>query len=133
MKNDRTVCIADFGLSVTHTKSTGELSNVPKSRVGTNRYMAPEVLDGTFEADKFENHKMTDMYSFGLVMWEVSKRCTIDGISEDYSLPYGDVVPSDPSIEDMKKVVCTDGQRPVISQRLTNLSLIHISEPTRPY
>lgn len=36
---------------------------------------------------------------------------------EDYKPPFWDVVPSDPSFEDMKKVVVTDQQRPVIPPR----------------
>lgn len=124
MKDDQTVCIADFGLSVTNTKSTGEFCEGPESRVGTNRYMAPEVLDGTFKGDKFANHQMTDIYSFGLVMWEICKRCAINGISDEYCAPYGDIVPSDPTIEDMKKVVCVDGQRPIIPERLQTNSVL---------
>jgi len=39
------------------------------------------------------------------------------GIVEDYKPPFHDVVPSDPSFEDMKKVICTDQQRPNIPNR----------------
>lgn len=39
------------------------------------------------------------------------------GIVEDYKPPFHDVVPSDPSFEDMKKVVCIDQQRPNIPNR----------------
>lgn len=39
------------------------------------------------------------------------------GIVEDYKPPFHDVVPSDPSFEDMKKVVCVDQQRPNIPNR----------------
>lgn len=41
----------------------------------------------------------------------------VSGISEEYKPPFWDVVPSDPSFEDMRKVVCTDQQRPVIPNR----------------
>lgn len=41
----------------------------------------------------------------------------IIGIVEDYQLPFYDIVPSDPSLEDMKKVVCDDRQRPGIPNR----------------
>lgn len=34
------------------------------------------------------------------------------GMVEDYRPPFYDVVPHDPSFEDMKKVVCVDQQRP---------------------
>ena len=34
------------------------------------------------------------------------------GIHEEYQLPYFDLVPSDPSIEEMRKVVCDQRLRP---------------------
>ena len=37
--------IADFGLAVTHTQSDGSIDIGNNPRVGTKRYMAPEVLD----------------------------------------------------------------------------------------
>ena len=39
------------------------------------------------------------------------------GIVEEYKPPFHDVVPSDPSFDDMKKVVCVDQQRPNIPNR----------------
>lgn len=39
------------------------------------------------------------------------------GIIDEYQLPFYDVVPSDPSIEEMRKVVCVDRQRPSIPNR----------------
>lgn len=39
------------------------------------------------------------------------------GHAEDYQLPYFDLVPSDPSFEDMKKVVVDDVRRPGIPNR----------------
>ncbi|MGH0183196.1 UNVERIFIED_CONTAM: hypothetical protein FKN15_019195 [Acipenser sinensis] len=38
-------------------------------------------------------------------------------IAEDYKPPFHDVVPNDPSFEDMKKVACIDQQRPNIPNR----------------
>lgn len=74
--------------------------------------MAPEVLDESMKSDVFESYKMADIYAFGLVMWEVCRRCEIDGVCEDYQIPYYEYVPNDPSFEDMKKVVSVDQQRP---------------------
>lgn len=36
---------------------------------------------------------------------------------DDYKPPFWDVVPSDPSFDDMKKVVVIDQQRPAIPNR----------------
>lgn len=42
-----TCVIADFGLAVTHIQSTDQLDIGSNPRVGTKRYMSPEVLDET--------------------------------------------------------------------------------------
>jgi len=39
--------IADFGLAVTHVQSTGAMDVGANPRVGTKRYMSPEVLEET--------------------------------------------------------------------------------------
>lgn len=48
-------------------------------RVGTVRYMAPEVLDNTLNKNHFESFKRVDVYAFGLVLWELARRCTVGG------------------------------------------------------
>jgi activin receptor type-1 len=83
--------------------------------------MAPEVLDETMKGEVFESYRNADIYSLALVMWETCRRCAgIVGIPEDYQVPYYDVVPSDPSFEDMRKVVSTDQQRPCLPNRWTS-------------
>ena len=39
------------------------------------------------------------------------------GFDEEYKPPYYDAVPSDPSFEDMRKVISVDQQRPLILNR----------------
>ena len=62
MKDTFNCCIADFGLAVTHTQTTGKVDVAHNHRVGTKRYMAPEVLDQTMKSDVFESYKLADMY-----------------------------------------------------------------------
>ncbi|XP_041720459.2 activin receptor type-1 isoform X1 [Coregonus clupeaformis] len=110
-------CIADLGLAVMHFQDTNELDVGNNPKVGTKRYMAPEVLDDSIQMDCFESFKRVDIWAFGLVLWEIARRTVSNGIVEDYKPPFHDVVPSDPSFEDMKKVVCVDQQRPNIPNR----------------
>ncbi|XP_026861486.2 activin receptor type-1 isoform X1 [Electrophorus electricus] len=110
-------CIADLGLAVMHYQDTNELDVGNNPKVGTKRYMAPEVLDDSIQVDCFESYKRVDIWAFGLVLWEIARRTVSNGIVEDYKPPFHDVVPSDPSFEDMKKVVCIDQQRPNIPNR----------------
>lgn len=108
VKSDMTCCIADFGLSVTYESSKKLLDVAENTRVGTKRYMAPEVLDETLKADDFESYKRADIYSFSLVLWEIIRRY----MAYEYQVPYQGLVPNDPSFEDMKQLVCIEKVRP---------------------
>lgn len=48
--------------------------------------------------------------------------CTlfVVGILEEYQLPYHELVPTDPSYEDMKEVVCIKRLRPSFPNRWTS-------------
>ena len=87
------------------------------NRVGTKRYMAPEFLEDNVHVRHFDAYKRGDVYAFGLVLWEVARKCQSGGLCEEYQLPYYDRVPCDPSIEDIKKVVCVEKYRPQIPNR----------------
>uniref|UniRef100_A0A671SR80 receptor protein serine/threonine kinase n=1 Tax=Sinocyclocheilus anshuiensis TaxID=1608454 RepID=A0A671SR80_9TELE len=90
IKKNGTCCIADLGLA---------------------------VLDETLNKNQFQAYIMADIYSYGLIVWEMARRCVTGGIVEEYQLPYWDMVPSEPSYEDMREVVCVKGMRPVVSNR----------------
>lgn len=52
---------------------TNEIDIAANTRVGTRRYMAPEVLDESLDTKAFDAFKMADMYSMGLVFWEMCR------------------------------------------------------------
>ncbi|XP_072300462.1 activin receptor type-1C [Eucyclogobius newberryi] len=112
VKRNGTAVIADLGLAVKHDSACNSIDIPTNQRVGTKRYMAPEVLDETINTANFESFKRADIYSLGLVFWELARRCADRGFHEDFQLPYFDMVPSDPSVEDMRKVVCEQKFRP---------------------
>ncbi|KAG5838204.1 activin A receptor type 1Ba [Anguilla anguilla] len=112
VKKNGTCAIADLGLAVRHESGTDTIDIAPNQRVGTKRYMAPEVLDETINMKHFDSFKCADIYALGLVYWEIARRCNAGGVHEEYQLPYYDLVPSDPSIEEMRKVVCDQRLRP---------------------
>ncbi|XP_051557031.1 TGF-beta receptor type-1a isoform X1 [Myxocyprinus asiaticus] len=126
VKKNGTSCIADLGLAVRHDSSTDTIDIAPNHRVGTKRYMAPEVLDDTINMKHFESFKRADIYALGLVFWEIARRCSIGGIHEDYQLPYYDLVPSDPSVEDMKRVVCDQKLRANIPNRWQSCEALRV-------
>ena len=102
-------------LSVCRLRDNGEVDIPFNNKVGTKRYMAPELLDETINENIFDCWKRADVYSLGLIYWELARRC--EGGQEelqDYQLPYYQDVNSDPSIEEMKVVVCDKKVRPKI-------------------
>ncbi|XP_074107496.1 serine/threonine receptor kinase thickveins isoform X2 [Cotesia typhae] len=120
VKRNGECVIADFGLAVRFLSETGEIDIAPNTRVGTRRYMAPEVLDESLNTSSFDAFKMADMYSVGLVLWEVCRRCVSGGkiaVADPYQLPYFDVVPNDPNFEDMRLAICVKKLRPVLPLR----------------
>lgn len=132
VKRNGQCAIADFGLAVKYNTELNEMNIAPNTRVGTKRYMAPEVLDETLNSANFESYKLADIYSVGLVFWEMARRCTtrIPGTnrvtSEEYALPYHDKVPSDPSYDDMYEVVCKQQYRPPIPDRWHDEEILRV-------
>lgn len=92
----------------------------------------------------FEALRRADIYAIGLLYWEVCRRTLSGGIAEEYkgnykfiaflnlflinqpfSVPYYDCVPSDPSFEEMRKVVCGDNYRPSLPNRWSSDHLLN--------
>ena len=76
----RTPLFVIAGLAVMHSQSTNQLDVGNNPRVGTKRYMAPEVLDETIQVDCFDSYKRVDIWAYGLVLWEVARRMVSNGM-----------------------------------------------------
>ena len=74
VKSDYSCCIADLGLALRYDRATDTIDELPTKRVGTRRYLPPEVLDESITTKNFDSFKRADMYSFGLVLWEITRR-----------------------------------------------------------
>lgn len=131
VKQNLTCAIADFGLAVKHDSSQGTTDfGHHNARVGTIRYMAPEVLSQSINCQDFEALKNADMYSFALVLWELctrvqprhsstspEKKLTMFMEEMSYQLPYSEYVDADPTFDDMNSVVCIKKIRPCTSYK----------------
>ncbi|GBP70588.1 Activin receptor type-1 [Eumeta japonica] len=107
-------CIADLGLAVTRGAQGEPCGGAPPAhRQGTRRYMSPEVLDESINLRSFDAFRACDVYALALVLWEACRRT--GRCARDYRPPYHELAPSDPSCEDMRKIVCVEGARPVPS------------------
>lgn len=79
VKSMGTCAIADLGLAVRYDSANNSVDIPPNTRVGTKRYLAPEVLDETISIHHFDSFKRADIYSFGLCIWEIARRCNVGG------------------------------------------------------
>nr|QXY82386.1 TGF-beta receptor type I HduTGFbRIa [Halisarca dujardinii]QZX63226.1 TGF-beta receptor type-1 isoform 2 [Halisarca dujardinii] len=114
VRGDLTCCIADFGLALSSASHKDVLKDPSLAVAGTKRYLAPELLDGSFNVKSFQSFLQADMYSLSLVLWEMARRVLSEEKALEYQVPYQDCTPRDPSLEDMKEVVCRQGRRPQI-------------------
>ena len=66
-----------------HLSSVDELKVAAANlKVGTRRCMAPEILDETINIHMFDSYRQADVYSFALVVWEISRRYVVSGRTE---------------------------------------------------
>lgn len=125
VKPDLTCCIGDFGFA---TKTVGaryeyrgemmlaETRSI--NEVGTVRYMAPEILEGAVNLRDCETSlKQIDVYSLGLVLWELCLRChdwyPVEQSVPPYKAPYEDDIGPHPTFAQMQVLVAKRKARPL--------------------
>ncbi|KAH0534841.1 activin receptor type-1 isoform X1 [Cotesia glomerata] len=117
VKTNGSCVIADFALTTTQERLSTDRIDL---RQGTKRYMSPEILSQTLNVECLESFRRADIYSLGLIMWEVCRRCISNGVALDYAAPYSEWLASntqEPSIEEMRKLVSYDQRRPPLPNR----------------
>ncbi|XP_043470581.1 activin receptor type-1-like [Leptopilina heterotoma] len=117
VKNNGSCVIADFTLAVTQDRLMADTVDL---RQGTKRYMCPEFLEQTVNLECLESFRRADIYSLGLIFWEVCRRCVSNGVALEYAPPFYEWLSSssqDPSIEEMRKLVSLDQRRPPLPNR----------------
>ena len=124
VKANLTCCIGDLGLALCGDKE-GRVVAVSSGgvvRTGTKRYMAPEILAKSIDWRCLAAFQKAEMYSLGLVFWELLRRCQFEdaetraSYSFEYKQPYYEYIAGgDPDENMMRQVVCEQRQRPVVS------------------
>ncbi|XP_011310349.1 activin receptor type-1 [Fopius arisanus] len=117
VKTNGSCVISNFALAVTQERLVTDRVDL---RQGTRRYMCPEILENTLNPECLEGFRCVDIYSLGLIMWEVCRRCVSNGVALDYAAPYSEWLSSttqEPSIEEMRKLVSLDQRRPPLPNR----------------
>ena len=115
--------IADLGLAVVFSFGSGEAFGQALERVGTPRYMAPEVLSGHLDLTTPAAYLAVDMYALGLVLWELLSRTEVEGETEEnfesYRPPYQEYLGAEgrrvpPSVAEMHSLVVGRRLRPSV-------------------
>lgn len=124
VKSDLSCCISDFGFALKTFGPRYEWKGVVAlaeqkslNEVGTIRYMAPEILEGAVNLRDCETAlKQVDIYSLGLILWELFTRCREFYLTEDaiptYRQPYEIEIGKMPSLEQMQILVSRQKCRP---------------------
>lgn len=121
VKSDLTCCISDFGLALSGDKDGKVIHNGNPIRTGTKRYLAPEILSKKIKTERLLEFQKAEMYSLGLVFWELLRRCKLDDqksnktVAFEYKPPYYEWINGDPDEPIMKKIVCEEKFRPLIN------------------
>ncbi|XP_054715949.1 bone morphogenetic protein receptor type-2-like [Uloborus diversus] len=124
IKADGSCMLCDFGFAICVSGSkyyiNGE-EQVAESTslmdVGTLRYMAPEVLEGAVNLRDCESSlKQIDVYSLGLILWELATRCSdlFQGVEvPNYKAPFIAEIGNHPTTDQMQVLVAKNKARPL--------------------
>ena len=88
-------CVSDLGLAMGLNPKHTEESFASSGQVGTPFYMAPEALTAKINLNDLDSFKQMDVFSLGLVLWEIFSRCEIEGgpdVCGEHKIPFSDRV-----------------------------------------
>ena len=81
VKDNLQCCIADFGLALKFDNEINGIEYNDNQRLPTVRYMAPEIIEKpNVICYTFETYQQADIYAFGLVLWEITRRYEVKGM-----------------------------------------------------
>ncbi|MGH0182939.1 UNVERIFIED_CONTAM: hypothetical protein FKN15_010812 [Acipenser sinensis] len=137
VKADRTCVLSDFGSATALNLRPGPIPLRTQEvcvQVGTPRYMPPEILDGTLNIrDPLSSLRQVDVYSLGLLVWEMTTRCTdlwtVSPVPE-YRPAYEAELGPSPSLDELVLLVSERRKRPVLTHLCRGTTLA--SPPPSP-
>ncbi|XP_078385271.1 bone morphogenetic protein receptor type-2-like [Cetorhinus maximus] len=117
VKEGGSCVISDFGVAAAMSSHGAETyKTIRVYTVGTHRYMAPEILDGSINLrDCASTLKQADVYSLALILWEIFMKCTdlfSGGTMPDFQAAFEAETGSNPTFEQMVTIVTIMRLRP---------------------
>ncbi|XP_072343829.1 bone morphogenetic protein receptor type-2-like isoform X1 [Scyliorhinus torazame] len=117
VKEGGSCVISDFGVAAAMNSHGAETCKTTRIyTVGTHRYMAPEILDGSINLrDCASTLKQADVYSLALILWEIFMKCTdlfSGGSVPDFQAAFEAETGKNPTFEQMVTIVSIMRQRP---------------------
>uniref|UniRef100_A0A8C9RNP9 Serine/threonine-protein kinase receptor n=1 Tax=Scleropages formosus TaxID=113540 RepID=A0A8C9RNP9_SCLFO len=129
VRSDGSCALCDFGCSTVLRSCSEQPSNTCPSRahVGTLRYMSPEILEGYVNLQSGRGLMQGDVYSLGLLLWELWRRCSDlyrgDPVPEHH-LPYEAELGPNPSLNDLLLFVSEKRERPLLPKEWERFSQV---------
>ncbi|XP_022538368.1 bone morphogenetic protein receptor type-2 [Astyanax mexicanus] len=124
VKADGSCALCDFGCSVVlqgfrNCPGIQDHSGETEGRIplGTLQYMSPELLDGCVNLSSGQCLLQADVYSLGLLLWELTMRCSDlckGSPVPAHMLPYETELGTSPSLEDLYALVSEQRKRPSV-------------------
>ncbi|XP_062841131.1 bone morphogenetic protein receptor type-2-like [Trichomycterus rosablanca] len=131
VKADGSCALCDFGYSTVlqcFKKCQALQSNTSKVKgripMGTLQYMSPEILEGCVNLSSGQCLLQGDVYSLGLLLWEMFMRCSDlckDTSVPEHTLPYEKELGRLPSLEALLAFVSENRGRPSVPQQWDKL------------
>ncbi|XP_053366145.1 anti-Muellerian hormone type-2 receptor-like [Clarias gariepinus] len=134
VKANGSCVLCDFGCStVLERKALQGYTGMVEGRIqmGTLQYMAPEILEGCVNLSSGRCLLQGDVYSLGLLLWELLMRCSDlcnDFPVPEHMLPYETELGRNPSLEHLLTFVLEKRLRPTIPRpwaRVSQGPLLH--------
>ncbi|TSV68140.1 Adenylate kinase 7 [Bagarius yarrelli] len=120
VRADGSCALCDFGSSIVLQCQAlqGYSGRVEgRMRLGTLQYMSPEILEGCVNLSSGRCLLQGDVYSLGLLLWELLMRCSDlcnGSFVPEHTLPYEAELGSSPSLEELLTFVSEKRLRPTI-------------------
>ncbi|KAM9252262.1 LOW QUALITY PROTEIN: anti-Muellerian hormone type-2 receptor [Cariama cristata] len=122
VREDGTCAIGDFGLALAlpprAQAGTGARHVVPIRKAGTQRYLAPEILDESLDLRAWGRAlRQADVYALALLLWEILSRCQAlsPGVPVPaFRLAYEAELGASPTGAELRRLAVEERRRPLI-------------------